>query len=102
MYIVKIVNNIFIFYFLLIILRIFLTWIPSIDWNQQPIKSVREVTDMYLNIFRRFVPPFGGLISLHNCNYRIANNSSLVVNVLANIVGSNERHPEFISGSQGC
>jgi len=61
MYLAKIVNNIFYFYFILIILRIFLTWIPSIDWNQQPIKSIREVTDMYLNIFRRFIPPVGGL-----------------------------------------
>ncbi len=59
--IVKIVDNIFYFYFLLIILRIFLTWIPSIDWHQQPIKSIREVTDMYLNVFRRFIPPVGGL-----------------------------------------
>ena len=29
-------------------MRIFLTWIPSINWNQQPVKSVREVTDLYL------------------------------------------------------
>ena len=61
MYIAKIVNNIFTFYSILIVLRIFLTWIPSIDWNQQPIKSVREVTDLYLNIFRKFIPPMGGL-----------------------------------------
>lgn len=61
MYIVKIVNNIFYFYWLLLILRIFLTWIPNIDWHQQPIKSIREVTDMYLNIFRRLIPPVGGL-----------------------------------------
>jgi len=59
--IVKIVNNIFYFFYLLIILRIFLTWIPSINWQQQPIKSIREVTDMYLDIFRRFIPPVGGL-----------------------------------------
>lgn len=61
MNVVKIVDNIFYFYFLLIILRIFLTWIPSIDWQQQPIKSIREVTDLYLDIFRRFIPPVGGL-----------------------------------------
>lgn len=59
--IVRIVNNIFYFFYLLIILRIFLTWIPSIDWQQQPIKSIREVTDMYLDIFRRVIPPVGGL-----------------------------------------
>lgn len=61
MFIIKVVNNIFYFFYLLIILRIFLTWIPSIDWNQQPLKSIREVTDMYLDIFRKFIPPFGGL-----------------------------------------
>ena len=61
MSIVKIVDNIFNFFYLLIILRIFLTWIPSINWDQQPIKSVREVTDMYLDVFRRFIPSVGGL-----------------------------------------
>lgn len=61
MNLVKIVDNIFYFYFLLIILRIFLTWFPNIDWRQQPIKSIREVTDLYLDIFRKFIPPVGGL-----------------------------------------
>lgn len=61
MFIVKIVNNIFYFYFLLIILRIFLTWIPSVNWQQQPIKAIREVTDMYLDVFRKFIPPVGGI-----------------------------------------
>lgn len=55
------VNNIFNLYFFLIILRIFLTWIPSIDWEKQPYCTIREVTDIYLNLFRRIIPPFGGL-----------------------------------------
>lgn len=59
--IIRIVNNIFYFYFLLIILRIFLTWIPSIDWNQQPIKLIKTITDAYLDFFRLFIPPIGGL-----------------------------------------
>lgn len=61
MFAINVINGFFNLYSGLIILRIFLTWIPSIDWNQQPIKSVREVADMYLNIFRKFVPPMGGL-----------------------------------------
>ena len=48
------------FYSLLIFIRIFMTWIPNIDWHQQPIKWVREVTDAYLNLFR-FIPPIGML-----------------------------------------
>jgi len=61
MFAARVIGNIFYFYFILLILRIFLTWIPSIDWYQQPFKALREVTDMYLNIFRRFIPPVGGL-----------------------------------------
>ena len=57
----KAFNGLFNMFYILIILRIFMSWIPSIDWEQQPIKFVREVTDAYLDIFRRFVPPIGGL-----------------------------------------
>lgn len=59
MSIARIINTLFEFYFILIILRIFLTWIPTIDWNQQPIKFVREITDAYLDVFRRIIPPVG-------------------------------------------
>lgn len=55
------INNIFNLYFFLIILRIFLSWIPSIKWENQPFRTIREITDMYLNLFRRIIPPFGGL-----------------------------------------
>ena len=57
----KIVIDLFNLYSLLIVLRIFLTLIPSINWYQQPFKSVREVTDLYLDIFKKFIPPVGGL-----------------------------------------
>lgn len=49
------------FYSILIVLRIFMSWIPSIDWDSQPVKFIRIITDAYLDIFRRFVPPLGGL-----------------------------------------
>jgi YggT family protein len=55
------INNIFNLYFFLIILRVFLTWIPSIRWETQPWLTLREVTDIWLNLFRRFIPPLGGL-----------------------------------------
>lgn len=61
MSIVGVISNIFYFYSILIILRIFLTWIPNIDWYQQPFRALREVTDAYLDIFRKFIPPVGGL-----------------------------------------
>lgn len=55
------INNIFNLYFFLIILRIFLSWIPSIQWENNPWKTIRAVTDLYLNLFRKIIPPFQGL-----------------------------------------
>ena len=53
------INNIFLIFYILIIARIFLSWIPTIRWEQQPWRVIREVTDIYLNIFRKFIPPIG-------------------------------------------
>jgi len=59
--ILHLINQIFYFYGILILIRIFLTWIPTIDWDAQPMKALRTITDVYLDLFRRIVPPFGGL-----------------------------------------
>ena len=55
------VSLIFHFYSLLIFLRILLSWIPNINWHEQPVKWIREVTDAYLNLFRNIIPPIGML-----------------------------------------
>ena len=49
------------FYFILIILRVLLSWIPNIDWYAQPFKMLSLLTDSFLNIFRKVIPPLGGL-----------------------------------------
>ena len=56
-----IVNSLFNFYFWFILVRIFLTWIPSIDWYSQPFRTVAIAADIVLNPFRRIIPPMGGL-----------------------------------------
>lgn len=55
------INNIFLLFYVIILLRIFLSWIPSVDWHKQPWVTIRNVADAYLNIFRRLIPPYGGL-----------------------------------------
>lgn len=55
------INNLFYFYYILIIIRIFLSWIPSIDWEQQPFTWIRSIVDPFLNIFRGIIPPIGML-----------------------------------------
>lgn len=59
--IAKTVANLFYFYYILIILRIFLSWIPSIDWYRQPFELIKNLCDPFLNIFRGVIPPIGML-----------------------------------------
>ena len=56
-----IVAKLFYLYYLLLIIRIFLTWLPNIDWSQQPFYGLRSITDPFLNIFRNVIPPIGML-----------------------------------------
>ena len=55
------INQLFYLYYILLIVRIFMTWIPTINWEAQPTKTVRIITDAWLDLFRRFIPPVGGL-----------------------------------------
>ena len=55
-----VINTFFSFFYILIILRVFLTWLPNLDWETKPLKGLSALTDWYLNLFR-FIPPIGGL-----------------------------------------
>jgi YggT family protein len=47
-------------YFVLIFIRIIMSWIPRMPYNRvlnTVLTWVRDVTDPYLNLFRRFIPP---------------------------------------------
>ena len=74
-----VVNNFFQIFFWLILVRCLLSFVPSIDWYKQPFTAVKDVTDLYLNLFRKIVPPIGGLdfspiiavIALQALNYLI-------------------------------
>jgi YggT family protein len=53
-------NTLILVYFVLIFIRIILSWIPRIPYNpalNAVLKFVQDVTDPYLNLFRRFLPP---------------------------------------------
>jgi YggT family protein len=58
------VSQIFYFYYILLIIRVFLSWILSIDWEQQPFRFIRSITDPFLNIFRGIIPPIGGMFDI--------------------------------------
>jgi YggT family protein len=50
-------------YLILIFIRILLSWIPRLPYNpvlHAIVTFVHDVTDPYLRIFRRIIPPIGG------------------------------------------
>ncbi len=55
------INNLFEIYFWIILVRCLLSFVPSIDWYKQPFAFIKDVTDVYLNLFRKIVPPINGL-----------------------------------------
>ncbi|HEY9649338.1 MAG TPA: YggT family protein [Coleofasciculaceae cyanobacterium] len=48
-------------YLILIFVRILLTWFPTVEWMNRVVSFLSPITDPYLNIFRSFIPPIGGL-----------------------------------------
>ncbi len=55
------INSLFSLFYIVILIRCFLSFVPNLDWNRQPFYTIRMVTDAYLDIFRRFIPPIGML-----------------------------------------
>jgi YggT family protein len=57
------VDALFLVYIVLIFIRILLSWIPRLPYNpilHSIVTFVHDVTDPYLRLFRRVVPPIGG------------------------------------------
>lgn len=62
MIIIKIIEataNCFYVFLLMIFIRCLLTWIPNLNWNNIILKALRESVDLYLDLFRKFIPPVG-------------------------------------------
>jgi YggT family protein len=54
------INTLVLVYLVLIFIRIITSWIPRMPYNRYLaafLKFVSDVTDPYLNLFRRFLPP---------------------------------------------
>jgi YggT family protein len=57
------VDALFVVYFILILVSIVLSWVPRLPYNRvlhAVVSFVHDVTQPYLRIFRRFLPPIGG------------------------------------------
>jgi YggT family protein len=48
-------------YFVLLLIRILLSWFPNVNWLSPPFSILSQLTDPYLNLFRSIIPPLGGI-----------------------------------------
>jgi len=57
------VAALFLVYIILILLNILISWVPRMPYNpwlRAVLDFVTEMTNPYLNLFRRVIPPLGG------------------------------------------
>lgn len=53
------VARIFDLIFLILFITILLTWIPSVNWYNEPFKSMRAFSEIFFAPFRKIIPPIG-------------------------------------------
>lgn len=57
--ILEAIANCFYVFLLMIFVRCLLTWFPFVNWNNPILKMLKVSTDLYLDLFRKIIPPIG-------------------------------------------
>ena len=57
--IIEAIANCFYIYTLMIFARCLLTWSPGLNWNNPVLNALRSSVDLYLDLFRKIIPPVG-------------------------------------------
>lgn len=53
------VAKIFDLIILLLFITILLSWFPNIKWHNEPFRTLRAFSEIFLSPFRRLIPPIG-------------------------------------------
>jgi len=61
--IAKTINLLFVCYTAMLMIRIFSSWVPNVQ-QYMFVRFVSHYTDPYLNVFRKRIPPIGGVFDL--------------------------------------
>ena len=57
--IIEAIANSFYIFLLMIFVRCLLTWFPGLNWENPILNALRSAVDLYLDLFRKFIPPIG-------------------------------------------
>lgn len=55
------IQNLFNAIYFILIVSCFLTWLPNINWYNQPFRFLREFSDFFFLPCRKIVPPISGI-----------------------------------------
>ncbi len=61
MSVIQATYQLFDLYLCLILIRVFMSWFPNIDWGKQPFLLIDKTTGLVLNPFKNAIPPIGML-----------------------------------------
>lgn len=61
MALVRVVNLLFQVFYILLLVRVIMSWVPGVDYRHPAVQFVHRLTSPVLNPIRRAVPPVGGL-----------------------------------------
>ena len=53
------VDRIFDLIFLVLFISILLTWFPQVKWHNEPFRSLKAFSEIFLAPFRKLIPPLG-------------------------------------------
>lgn len=59
----QIIHISFLVYTVLLVIRLVVSWVPELAYKPW-ILLIAQFTDPYLNIFRKIIPPIGGVLDL--------------------------------------
>ena len=57
--IVGAIKSLFDLILLILFVTILLSWVPNINWYNEPFKTLRSFSEIFLSPFRRLIPPIG-------------------------------------------
>jgi YggT family protein len=63
LFLANIIHWIFLIYTIFLLIRIIGSWFPAFAHHKM-MRFIGFYTDPYLNLFRRFIPPIGGVLDL--------------------------------------
>ena len=63
LHLLSFIHAFFLFYSVLIIIKVLASWVPKLAQTRL-MQIVNVLTDPYLNLFRRLIPPIGGKLDI--------------------------------------